>query len=45
MNEALPLPEGEDDKTGHDEYCSEHGEEEVAGSSPSCVVEDLGRLE
>lgn len=36
------LPEGEDDEAGDDENCSEHGEDEVAGFPPTCVVEHFG---
>lgn len=36
------LPEGEDDEAGDDENCGEHGEDEVAGFPPTCVVEHFG---
>lgn len=36
------LPEGEDDESGDDENCSEHGEDKVAGFPPACIVEHFG---
>lgn len=38
------LPEGEDYEAGDNENCSKHGEDEVAGPPPACIVEHLGRL-
>lgn len=39
------LPEGEDDKAGDDENGSKQSEDEVAGFSPTCIVEHFGWLE
>lgn len=39
------LPEREDYEAGDDENCSKHGEDEVAGFPPTCVVEHFGWLE
>lgn len=37
-------PEGEDDEAGDDENDSKHGEDEVAGFFPACVVKHFGWL-
>lgn len=39
VDETSFLPEGEEKKATDDENCCKHGEDEVAGSFPTCVVE------